>query len=113
MRLLAVVAAACLAVPAATQERAPFTGVVAGPELGLHEHHFYLVASENGQATSDRYWRSWDVGGGAFAGYDLAVAPRVRIIAAYPNGSRYSETPCYGVKAVGRAGYVVGTRTLL
>lgn len=126
IRLLAMSFAFCLAAPVAAQDARPFTGAHAGPEIGLHEHHFFLVASENGQVTSDRYWRSWDVGGGAFAGYDLAIAPRVRIgveasislggaapVAAYPDGTRYSQVPRYGFKAVGRAGYVVGDSTLL
>src|SRR4051812_8596928 len=58
---------------------APFSGFHAGAEAGGIEHHFYLTASRNGQQLSSRYYRASGIGAGLFAGYDVAVAPRVRL----------------------------------
>lgn len=102
-----------------------FTGGYAGGEAGLHEHHFFIERTDaaTGRAQG-RYYRSWDVGGGVFAGYDHAVAPRVRLggevgislgggnpVAQLPTGT-YSQHPQWGYRATAKAGYLLGDRTL-
>src|ERR1700710_1192752 len=80
--LLMVIAAAwCTEAPAqpagATR---PFTGAYVGPEIGAHEHHFFVNVTDLRTARVEgRYHRAWGVGGGAFAGYDVALTQRVRV----------------------------------
>ena len=103
----------------------PFTGAYAGVEAGLHEHHFYIERSDPATGrVQGRYYRSWDIGGGAFAGYDAAVAPRVRIggeigisvgggtpVARFETGT-YSQRPQWGYRVTAKAGYLIGDRTM-
>lgn len=102
-----------------------FTGGYGGVEAGLHEHHFYIEQTDAATGrTRGRYYRSWGAGGGAFAGYDIAVAPRVRIggevgislggaspVAHLPTGT-YTQHPQWGCRATAKVGYVLGDRTL-
>ena len=107
-------------------DRPAFTGAYAGPEIGAHEHHFYLdqTARRTG-STEGRYYRAWGVGGGVFAGYDVAVLPRVRLgleagisvggnnpVARFPDGTDYTQHPQFGYRVTGRAGYLLGDRLL-
>ena len=104
----------------------PFTGVYAGPEIGALEHHYYLEETDlRTGATDGRYYRDWDVGGGAFAGYDFALAKRIRIgaeasvnlgggspVAQFADGTRFSQHPRFGLRGTARLGYVVSNRLL-
>lgn len=108
-----------------------FTGPSAGAEAGYLEHHFVLEFEASGAggallARESRYFRSHGVGGGAFAGYDVAVSKRGRLgveLAASAGGAdnsfdapsrgRLTLTPRYGVLAAARAGYVVAPRLML
>ncbi len=103
-----------------------FTGFYAGPEAGLHEHHFYLEEiGANAQTSRGRYYRGWGVGGGAFAGVDHAVSDRVRIgaeagvgiggnspEARFADGSFYIAKPRYGVRATAKLGYLLTDRVM-
>lgn len=119
----------CWPVAAAAQSYHPvgmFTGAYAGPELGAHEHHFYInVTDLRTNQTEGRYYRAWGVGGGAFAGYDFAVAGRVRLgveagvsvggnnpVARFPDGTTYTQHPRFGYRATAKAGYLLGDRLL-
>ncbi|WP_162875603.1 outer membrane protein [Sphingomonas crusticola] len=121
-----VVAAAATPGFAANGRAVAFTGAYAGPELGAHEHHFYL--RETNLATGaqrGRYYRAWGVGGGAFAGYQFPVGRRVRIgaevgwgiggdapVAHFSGGTRYARHPQWGVRGTGRLGYMLTERLL-
>jgi outer membrane immunogenic protein len=111
--------------PAAAADR-PFTGFYAGPEIGLHEHHIFI--EQQNPVTggiAGRYHRGWGVGGGAFAGYDLAALERLRLgieggmsvggngpVARFSDGTYYTQRPRYGFFLTGRVGYVLGRRML-
>lgn len=104
---------------------AAFTGGYGGVEAGVHEHHFYIERTDEAtEQTQGRYYRSWGAGGGAFAGYDIAVAPRIRIggevgislggaspVAHLPAGT-YTQHPQWGYRATTRVGILIGDRTL-
>ena len=106
--------------------RAAFTGAYAGPEIGAHEHHFFLdITDLRTGETSGRYYRAWGVGGGAFLGYDIAVAKRIRLgleagvslggsnpVAVFPDGTYYTQHPRYGFRGTGKVGYVLTDRLL-
>lgn len=119
----AILAITALTFPARAQvaDRPAFSGAYGGPEIGAHEHHFYIESS-NG---AGRYYRAWGVGGGVFAGYDLPVWPRVRIgieasvslggatpIARLTNGTFYARHPQWGLRGTGRVGYLLSDRLL-
>ncbi|QMW22107.1 outer membrane beta-barrel protein [Sandaracinobacteroides saxicola] len=102
------------------------TGFYAGPEIGLHEHHVYIAETDipTGQ-TRGQYYRGWGVGGGAFIGYDFAVARRTRLgveagvslggegpTARFADGAFYTSKPRWGYRLTGKAGYFVTTRLL-
>jgi outer membrane immunogenic protein len=103
-----------------------FTGAYAGPEIGLHEHHFYLTETNPAtQVTSGRYYRAWGFGGGAFLGFDHALTGRVRVGAEvsvsvggnspeahFPDGSFYIAKPRYGFRGTGRLGYLLTDRLM-
>ena len=103
-----------------------FTGFYAGPEAGLHEHHFFIEEFDPArQVSQGRYYRGWGLGGGAFAGFDHAIRPRLRIGAEagisvggnspeayFPDGSFYIAQPRYGYRVTARAGYVASDRLL-
>lgn len=129
MRTIVTMAAMAWPAGALAQADAPrpgFTGGYAGPEAGLHEHHVYLEQAATAASPAQaRYYRGWGVGGGAFGGYDLAVTPRIRIgveagvslggvgpKAYFPQGSYYIARPRYGLRATGRAGYLVTSRLM-
>lgn len=113
-----------IATPAAAQQ---FTGAYAGLEAGLIDHHYWLTETgASGAVLSDRYYRDKDVGGGAFAGYDIAVAPRIRLggeiavttgggdpEAVFSNGTTFRQTPRYGYRLAARAGFVPVESVLL
>ncbi len=106
--------------------RTAFTGAYAGPEIGAHEHHFYVEETNiQTRETRGRYYRAWGVGGGAFAGYDLPVSPRVRIgleasvslggkgpVARFADGTFLARYPQWGLRGTGRVGYVLNSRLL-
>lgn len=111
--------------PAGQARNAAFTSGYAGAEIGAHEHHFFIEVSDPaGGPVEGRYYRAWGIGGGAFAGYDVAVAPRVRIggevgislggdnpVARFDAGT-YSQHPQWGYRATAKIGYLIGKRTL-
>jgi outer membrane immunogenic protein len=123
--LLAAMITASPALAAGPAER-PFTGAYGGPEVGVHEHHFYVnVTDVRTNSTSGRYYRAWGAGGGAFIGYDLAVTKRVRVgveagvslggnspVATFPDGTTYTQHPRYGYRVTGRVGYLLSDRLL-
>lgn len=131
MKRVAFLAAMALAWPGAALAQSEasaraFTGPYAGAEIGAHEHHFYLdlINRQTGE-TRGRYYRAWGIGGGAFAGYDLAVVPRLRLgveagislggagpEAHLPDGSFYVEHPRYGFRGTGRAGFLLSDRLM-
>jgi outer membrane immunogenic protein len=124
-----MLALATIAVPAMASAQSDdpvkaFAGGYAGVEVGLHEHHFFIEQTDATGRRQGRYYRSWDLGGGGFAGYDHAVAPRVRLggevgislgggnpVAQLPTGT-YSQHPQWGYRATARVGYLLGSRTL-
>ncbi|MEA3010995.1 MAG: outer rane immunogenic protein [Sphingomonadales bacterium] len=127
--VLAGLAAPCVAASAAAGEKAgdrAFTGAYAGPELGVHEHHFYLTETDKRTGTSQgRYYRAWGVGGGAFAGYDAALTRRIRLgaeigvsvggnnpVARFSDGTFYTQHPRYGFEATGKLGYLLADRVM-
>jgi outer membrane immunogenic protein len=112
---------------AMAQGSEPFSGPYVGPELGLHEHHFYIRETDAVTGVSQgRYYRAWGVGGGVFAGYDLPLAERVRLgveaslsiggataEAHFDDGGFYRQNPRYGAKVTARLGYVLGEDVLV
>ena len=125
-RLLGSLALVCVSSSAAAQE-APFVGGYAGVEAGLMDHHYWLTeTAASGAVLSDRYYRDKDFGGGVFAGYDFAVAPRIRIggevalttgggdpEAVFSDGTTFIKKPRYGYRLVARAGFVPVDRVLV
>lgn len=130
--LSAIAVMATAAIPAAAQEATPedvaraFTGTYAGPEIGAHEHHFFIEQTnlDTGE-TRGRYYRAWGFGGGAFVGYDLPVAARVRLgvevgislggnapVFRDEQGGVYARDPRWGLRGTGRVGYVLGDRVM-
>ncbi|HEX8533969.1 MAG TPA: outer membrane beta-barrel protein [Allosphingosinicella sp.] len=126
--LFAAALLSCATAAAAQSEPAPeaFTGAYAGSELGAHEHHFYLNVTDLGtNRTEGRYYRAWGVGGGAFAGFDFALAERVRLgleagvslggnnpVARFADGTTYTQHPRFGYRATGKVGYLLRPRLL-
>ncbi|VXC88652.1 outer membrane protein [Sphingomonas sp. AX6] len=126
-KMLALVAVTLPAMASAQTDHSTtaFTGGYGGVEAGVHEHHFYIEQTDAATGrTQGRYYRSWGAGGGAFAGYDIAVAPRIRVggevgislggaspVARLPTGT-YTQHPQWGYRATARAGYLIGDRTL-
>ena len=111
--------------PLLAQDRA-FEGPYAGPYVGALEHHFYLETSDmRTGATDGQYYRDWQIGGGALAGYDLAVADQVRIGVegslqlgggspeAYVDGALYQQNSRFGYRVIGKAGLVADERLML
>jgi outer membrane immunogenic protein len=111
---------------AAGTVREPFTGAYAGPQIGAHEHHFYLNVTEApGGETKGRYFRGWGIGGGAFVGYDVRVADRLRVgleagvsvggnkpVARFSDGTSFTQRPRYGFLATGKLGYLLSDQLL-
>ncbi|MET3724519.1 outer membrane beta-barrel protein [Sphingomonas trueperi] len=125
MRLIAT-AVALFGAATAHAQQAPFSGTYAGVEAGVIEHHFYLDVTVNDRPYSSRYYRDTGFGGGGFAGYDLAIAPRWRIggevegtvgggspEAVIRDDYRYGQSPRVGYRVTGRLGFVATPRLLL
>lgn len=118
-------AASLILAPAAHAQDVPFDGAYAGPLVGVLEHHFYIEQTDaQTGATDGAYTRDWDIGGGAMAGYDIAVGDRVRIGAevsllkgggspeTFVGGARYQQNERFGYRATGRIGVVAADRAL-
>ncbi len=130
MRRMMLLAAGATAWPLAASaqplDREAFTGAYAGPELGLHEHHFFIEETDlRTDEAVGRYYRAWGVGGGAFGGFDAAVARSIRIggevgislggdnpEARFSDGTTYTQRPRYGYRATGKVGYVLHDRLM-
>jgi outer membrane immunogenic protein len=122
----AVIACGSAAAPACAQEAA-FTGAHAGLEAGVLEHHYGIIVEEDGIVVRDEYQRSWGVGGGIFAGYDMEVSPRIRVgteaslvaggetntARIVQNGTELSLSPRWGYRLTGRAGLLVQSNLLV
>ncbi|MEG3178287.1 outer membrane beta-barrel protein [Sphingomonas sp. RB3P16] len=121
-------AAAILSATAAHAEDRPFTGPFAGIESGAREDHiFFDVTNYTLGQTISRYYRAVGPSGGVFAGYDVAVAEKLRLggevglnigggrqVARLPDGTRFFEQhPRYGYRLSVRAGYLATPRLLL
>lgn len=127
--LLCLVAASVVMPSAAGAQEKPFAGPYAGIEAGAVDHHFVVELSAPNQPDQSFNVTQWGAGGGAFAGYDIAVAPRLRlgVEGVYNFGgrtARHSGTyagqpytigldPRWGYSVSGRIGYVAGKRVLL
>lgn len=122
-----IIAAFCVAAPAWTITAKPaFVGAYAGPEFGVHEHHFFLEERiPTTGASRGKYYRAWGIGGGAFADYEFAVSPRLRLggeagvsvggnnpVARFANGSICTQHPQYGYRVTARAGLILNPRLL-
>jgi outer membrane immunogenic protein len=105
-----------------------FTGLYAGPEVSVQEHGFDIEVSEPAVGfRSEREYGRTGVAAGGFAGFDFAATRRLRVggeagatvgggsggRADLPGGNRYEQRPRWGWRAVARAGYVLGDRTLV
>lgn len=118
-------AAAAWGGPASAQQNVEgqaFTGPYAGLEIGAHEHHFYIEETDlRTGATDGRYHRAWGVGGGAFVGYDHAVASRIRIgveagvsvggdnpTARFSDDTTFTQRPRFGYRVTAKAGALLG-----
>lgn len=125
MRWILGVAALVGAGTAHAQEMA-FTGLAAGVEAGVIEHHFYLDVKVNDRPYSSRYYRDTAFGGGGFASYDVAIARRWRLgaeaeftagggspEAVIRDSFRYAQSPRFGFRATGRLGFVVRPKLML
>lgn len=131
MKQMILVAAVAMAWPEAAGAQPPggeepFTGAYAGPEIGLHEHHFFIEETDLGtNATTGRYYRGWGIGGGAFGGFDVAVHRRIRVggevgislggenpEARFSDGTTYTLRPRYGYRATGKVGYLLNDRLM-
>jgi outer membrane immunogenic protein len=72
---VALVGGAASAAPA----EGAFTGPYAGAEAGSLEHHYFLETRNGAIILNRGYRRAWGVGGGVFAGYDVALGRRLRV----------------------------------
>ncbi|WP_010218734.1 outer membrane protein [Sphingomonas sp. PAMC 26621] len=119
---------AILSAPSASAQARSYTGPFAGIEAGAREDHvFFDVANLDTGETLSRYYRAVGPSGGAFVGYDVAVAQNVRIggevgvnigggrpVARLPDSRRFfEEHPRYGYRLSLRAGYLATPRLLL
>lgn len=103
-----------------------FTGPHAGGALTAADHHFVLEEQTFPSGATQRFnVTRWGVGGQLFAGYDLAVAPRVilGVQGAFDVGGQtaiernafytYGIDPRRGFSVTARAGFVVTPRLML
>lgn len=113
---------------AAQRVERPFAGPSIGVEAGVLEHHFALAFEryENDVlvASYDRYYRASGLGGGVFAGYDIAASRNWRLgveIAGTAGGRSnvatvagfaYEQRPRVGIRGTVRAGYVLTPRLM-
>lgn len=107
----------------------PFTGATVGIEAGWIQHRYTAAftdfdSSGEGAINHREGHSSSGFGGGAFAGYDVAVAPSIRLgaeVEVVVGGSTntlvygdaiYAKRPHYGLRGVLRAGYVFNPRLM-
>lgn len=122
---LAAGVGAFLAAPAAYAQSDAFAGAYAGPLVGAIEHHFYIEETDlRTGGTQGSYYRDWDIGGGAMAGYDWAVTDRLRLGGelsllagggspeASFDGARFQQNVRFGYRATARMGLVAGDRAM-
>lgn len=114
------------ATPTRAQDTArEFEGGYVGAEAGLYDQHFYLETGGVGTARRG-YQRNWSYAGGVFGGYDISVAPKLRLgaelgatLGGGTNTALFSATEIlsyrsrYGYRLVLRGGFVVTPRLLL
>lgn len=123
-----VIASATTMARAQDRDRVPaaFTGPHAGVAITAVDHHFVLEEQELPSGNTRRFnVAKWGVGGQVFAGYDLAVAPRLLLgfEGAFDVGGRtaiernafYTSgiDPKHGFSVTARAGFVATPRLLL
>ncbi len=120
--MLALISAPTAA--SAQEVAAAFIGPHLGPAAGTADHHFVLETSGDGLSRQFNVTR-WGVAGEVFAGYDLAIAPRIVVggevaadfggRAAVERNSSYSFglDPRYGFSLSARIGYVATSRLML
>ncbi|HZF43761.1 MAG TPA: outer membrane beta-barrel protein [Sphingomonadaceae bacterium] len=115
-----LVGLAGVSVMGCTAHASPFTGIHAGAEGGVLEHHFGLNVEQDGRVIRDEYQRSWGAGGGIFGGYDVVLSPKLRIGAEAAllaggetnrtrivNAGEFSLKPRWGYRLTARAGFLV------
>jgi len=104
----------------------PMTGGYAGPEFSVQEHGFGLDI-EDGFGSRNSSFSRVGVAGGGFAGFDFAVADRIRVGAEagatiggggggradLPGGNRFELRPRWGYRTMARLGYVASGRTMI
>jgi outer membrane immunogenic protein len=127
MKSLHLAAAGWAALAASAAAAAPadaaFTGPYAGAEAGSIEHHYFLETTSGTTILNRGYRRAWGEGGGFFAGYDVALAPRLRVGAEaalvlggatnrtdFANGTSLSLKPRYGYRLTLRGGGLLTSR---
>ena len=116
--------AVALGQPASAQST--FTGPHVGGAIAAVDHHFVLEEQELPSGNTRRFnVTRWGVGGQLFAGYDLAVLPRVIVgvegafdfggTAAVERNRFYTEgiSPRHGFSVTARAGFVPTANVLL
>jgi len=120
-----VIATAAFFATGATAQDA-FTGPHIGAAITAVEHHFVLEETAFPSGDTRRFnVNRWGPGGQVFAGYDLAVSPRLilGIEGAFDLGGRTAIErnefyvsgirPRYGFSATARAGFVATPRVML
>lgn len=126
MRVVAVIAALLGPVSATAQSGSPTsTGLYAGAEGGIIEHHFFIQTTANGVSDAGRYYRAWGVGGGIFLGNDFRIAPRLRAgveasittggadnVANLGSGRELRYSPQFGFRTTARVGALIGDRSM-
>jgi outer membrane immunogenic protein len=104
----------------------PFTGAYAGPQIGAHEHHFYLNVTDapGGQTKGPLLsrmgyrWRRirrlrYSSGqSGASRHRSRGQRWRNNPVARFPDGTSYTQHPRYGFLATGKVGYLLSDRFL-
>lgn len=129
----AVLAAAVFGNSAASaqesESRQPFTGPSAGVEAGKVRREFTLDVTQPGaggslSGTSQQLFRSDGVGGGLFAGYDVAATRHLRLgaelgalVGGRTTSALYRDSalvvrPRFSLRGVARIGYVLTPRLL-
>ena len=102
-----------------------FTGPYVGLAAGAVDHHFVAVETDSSSEMRQFNVTRWAVGGEAFAGYDIAIAPRIvlggELQLEFGGRSAITQNadyvfgfkPRFGLSASGRAGYVVASKALI
>ena len=110
----------------AASAQTAFTGPHVGASATAVDHHFIIEETELPSGAARRFnVTQWGLGGQAFAGYDLAIAPRVilGVEGAFDFGGRTAIErndfyamgidPRHGFSATARVGFVVTPRLML